>query len=74
MMTLDDKIFHTKEIANAIQRNQKFYIMPSKSQAIDWEMKNRIELPTPQVAGTMTQQRTYAMMKAMDIIEQINRS
>ena len=71
-MTLQDKIYHTNEMANAIQRNQKFYIMPSKSQAIDWEMKNRIELPTPQVAGTMMQQRTYAMGKAMDIIESIS--
>lgn len=65
MMTLDDKIFHTEKIADAIQREDKFYIISRGSM---------IKLPTPQVAGTMTQQRTYAMDKAMDIIEQINRS
>jgi len=73
-MTLQDKIHHTNEIANAIQRRQKFYIMPSESEAIDFEFKNRIELPTPQTAGTMTQQRTYAMGKAMDIIENVHLS
>jgi len=65
MMTLDDKIHHTKEIANAIQRGEDFYTI------VGTEVRH-IELPTPQVAGTMTQQRTYATMKAMDIIEQIN--
>jgi len=72
-MTLQDKIYHTEQMANAIQRREKFYIMPSESEAIDFEFKNRIELPTPQVAGTMTQQRSYAMDKAMDIIERIAR-
>ncbi len=73
-MTLDDKIHYANEIANAIQRKQSVYIIPSKSESIDFEGENIIKLPTPQVAGTMTQQRTYAMMKAMDIVEQIDRS
>ena len=66
-MTLQDKIYHTKEIANAIQRREDFYTLKT-------DKVRHIELPTPQVAGTMTQQRTYAMMKAMDIVEQIHRS
>jgi hypothetical protein len=81
MMTLDDKIHHTKEIANAIQRREEFYtleIFMGENHPLGYspqtsELKH-IELPTPQVAGTMTQQRTYAMDKAMDIIEQIDRS
>jgi hypothetical protein len=67
MMTLQDKIHHTNEIANAIQRREEYYTI------VGTEVRH-IELPTPQVAGTMTQQRTYAMGKAMDIIEQIDRS
>ena len=66
-MTLQDKIYHTKEIANAIQRREDFYTLKT-------DKVRHIELPTPQVAGTMTQQRTYAMGKAMDIVEQIDRS
>ena len=65
MMTLQDKIHHANEIANAIQRREDFYTLKT-------DKVRHIELPTPQVAGTMTQQRTYAMMKAMDIIEQID--
>ena len=64
-MTLQDKIYYTNEIANAIQRREDFYTLKT-------DKIRHIELPTPQVAGTMMQQRTYAMGKAMDIIEQIN--
>lgn len=64
-MTLQDKIHYTNEIANAIQRREDFYTLKT-------DKIRHIELPTPQVAGTMMQQRTYAMGKAMDIIEQIN--
>ena len=69
MMTLQDKIHHTEQIANAIQRHEQTY-------HLHWinGTKKYLALPTPQVAGTMTQQRTYAMGKAMDIIEQIDRS
>jgi hypothetical protein len=60
-MTLQQKIHHAKQIANAIQRHESEYAT--------WELSKAIKLPTPQVAGTMTQQRTYAMGKAMELIE-----
>jgi len=63
-MTLQDKIYHTNEIANAIQRREDFY-------TLETDKVRHIELPTPQVAGTMMQQRTYAMGKAMDIVENL---
>ena len=63
-MTLQDKIYHSNEIANAIQRGEDYY-------TLETDKVRHIELPTPQVAGTMTQQRTYAMGKAMDILESI---
>jgi hypothetical protein len=63
-MTLDDKIFHTNEIANAIQRHQEFYTLKVGDKAYS------IMLPTPQTCGTMTQQRTYAMDKAQEILNQ----
>ena len=52
-------------MANDIQRREDFY-------TLETDKVRHIELPTPQVAGTMTQQRTYAMGKAMDIIESIS--
>jgi len=64
-MTLQDKIYHTNEMANAIQRREDFY-------TLETDKVRHIELPTPQVAGTMTQQRSYAVGKAMDIIESIS--
>jgi len=64
-MTLQDKIYHTNEMANAIQRREDFYTLEA-------DKVRHIELPTPQVAGTMTQQRSYAVGKAMDIIESIS--
>ena len=62
-MTTQEKLHHQRQIANAIQRGDKTYqITPT----------NLLEsLPTPQVCGTITQQRTYAMDKAMQIIESI---
>ena len=79
-MTLQDKIHHTNEIANAIQRQESHYsfdrdnkLMGKPSVFLDNLRRSRmIKLPTPQVAGTMGQQRTYAMMKAMDIIENLS--
>ena len=60
-MTLQQKIHHQKQIANAIQRGDKTYQLTPT---------NLLErLPTPQVCGTMTQQRTYAMDKALEILE-----
>ena len=62
-MTLQEKLHHQRQIANAIQRGDTTYqITPT----------NLLEsLPTPQVCGTITQQRTYAMDKAMQIVESI---
>ena len=57
-MTLQQKIHHQRQIANAIQRQEDFYKIES----------TYIMLPTPQVCGTMTQQRTYAMDKALEIL------
>jgi hypothetical protein len=65
-MTLQDKIHHTEQMANAIQRREDYY-------TIAGTQVRHVELPTPQVAGTMTQQRSYAVGKAMDIIESIAR-
>ena len=53
-------------MANAIQRQDEFYTLD-----VDDRTKH-IELPTPQVCGTMTQQRTYAMDKALSLIETFN--
>tara|TARA_R110002167_G_scaffold338990_1_gene546689 strand:+ start:436 stop:633 length:198 start_codon:yes stop_codon:yes gene_type:complete len=65
-MTLQQKIHHSNQIANAIQRHEDEYAT--------WELSKAIKLPTPQVCGTMTQQRTYAMDKAMSLIEAYDRS
>tara|TARA_R110000744_G_scaffold269441_2_gene382809 strand:+ start:664 stop:867 length:204 start_codon:yes stop_codon:yes gene_type:complete len=64
-MTLDQKIHHADEIANAIQLREPTYPFPSP------DGFKYVSLPTPQVVGTMTQQRSYAMGKAMDIIANI---
>ena len=62
-MTTQEKLYHQRQIANAIQRGDKTYQITST---------NLLEnLPTPQTCGTMTQQRTYAMDKAMQIVESI---
>ena len=60
-MTLQQKIYHTKRIADAIQRQESEYAT--------WELTKAIPLPTPQLCGTMTQRRTYAMSKAMSLVE-----
>ena len=62
-MTLQEKLHHQKQMANAIQRQDEFYTIE----------QTHIMLPTPQTSGTMTQQRTYAMGKAMDIVEGLER-
>tara|TARA_R110002167_G_C12149979_1_gene601189 strand:+ start:247 stop:492 length:246 start_codon:yes stop_codon:yes gene_type:complete len=66
-MNLQDKIHHTNEMANAIQKGEAFYTMET-SQIM------HILLPNPQVAGTMVQRRSYAMDKAMNLIETITKS
>ena len=60
-MTLQQKIHHSNKIADAIQRHEDEYAT--------WEFTQSIKLPSPQVYGTMRQQRGYAMGKAMDLIE-----
>ena len=62
-MTLQEKLHHQRQMANAIQRQEEFYTIE----------QTHIMLPTPQTSGTMTQQRSYAMDKAMDIIETFNK-
>ncbi len=62
-MTLQETLYHQKQIANAIQRGEKTYQLTPT---------NLLEsLPNPQVCGTMTQQRTYAMDKAMEILTRL---
>jgi len=63
IMTLQQKIHHQREMANAIQRGHEFHTMTIKDKSYS------VMLPTPQTCGTMTQQRTYAMDKAMEILE-----
>ena len=57
-MTTQERLYHQRQIANAIQRG-------ATTSTID---DAAILLPTPQVCGTMTQQRTYAMDKAFEIL------
>jgi len=59
-MTLQEKLHHQRQMANAIQRQEEFYTIEQTH-------------IMPQTCGTMTQQRTYAMDKAMDIIETFNK-
>ena len=62
METTDEIIFHC---ANAIMAGSDEFAW------IDKHGFNHIEtLPTPQRSGTQTQQRTYANMKAREIVEQ----
>jgi hypothetical protein len=64
-MTLQDKIHHTEQMANAIQRREDYY-------TLETDKVRHIELPAPQVAGTMTQQRSYAVGRAMDILQNLS--
>ena len=64
-MTLQDKIQHTTAIADAIQRREDYY-------TLETDKVRHIELPTPQIAGTMVQRRSYAMGKAMDILNTLS--
>jgi len=66
-MNLQDKIHHANEMANAIQRREAFY-------TLETGQTMHILLPNPQTAGTMVQQRSYAMDKAMNLIETITKS
>ncbi len=73
-MTLQDRIEHTNAIADAIQRNEKSYDFEAVSgSGLAWGADTiSIELPTPQIVGTMVQRRSYAMSKAMDILNTLS--
>ena len=75
-MTLQDKIQHTTAIADAIQRREDFYTLETRTKGSRVSLSSvevrHIELPTPQTAGTMVQQRSYATSKAMDIIQNLS--
>ena len=70
-MTLQDKIYHTEQMANAIQRREEYYDIVETPITTFSKVKH-IELPAPQVAGTMTQQRSYAVGEAMDILQNLS--
>jgi len=62
-MTLQLKIQQTELIADAIQRQEKIYRFDNGE-----SLPCHILLPTPQVCGTSTQQRSYAVDKAKEIL------
>ena len=62
-MTLQQKIQQTEVIADAIQRHEKTYRFDDGK-----GLPCNILLPTPQVCGTSTQQRSYATDKAKEIL------
>jgi len=62
-MTLQERLHHTRQIANAIQRHDEFYTLEVS------DTTKHVLLPTPQVCGTMIQQRTYAVDKAQEILK-----
>lgn len=68
-MTLQEKIYHTNAMADAIMRGEKGYSIEGLEN--DKTFSTFVCLPSPQRAGTGTQQRTYAMTKAMDIVSGI---
>jgi hypothetical protein len=63
-MTLQEENDNVELIANAIQRGEKY------GSVITTERGDiGVVLPTPQKAGTMTQQRCYAVDKARELVE-----
>ena len=72
-MTLQDKIEQTNAIADAIQRNERNYTLDVKSDDT-WNTDTiNIELPTPQRTGTMVQRQSYAMGKAMELLNYLTK-
>lgn len=63
----DNKFYYATDIANAIQRKEAFFTIPSMVNSVQMEY-HFLELPTPQTCGTMGQQRSYAVDKAMSIL------
>jgi len=68
-MTLQERIYHTNAMADAIMRGEDNY----RIERLDDEgaFTTFVNLPSPQLAGTGMQKRTYAMTKAMDIVSGI---
>jgi len=66
-MNLQDKIQYTNEMADAIQRGEAFY-------TLETNQIMHILLPNPQTVGTMVHRCSYAMDKAMNLIESITKS
>jgi|TARA_R110000765_G_scaffold136134_1_gene235257 hypothetical protein len=64
-MTHEQTLHHTEQIANAIQRHESEYST--------WELSKAIKLPTPQTAGTMGQQRSYAIDRAQQLLTEYNK-
>ena len=65
-MTLQEENDNIELIANAIQRGEESIVFNASG------TQRRVNLPNPQRAGTMTQQRYYAVDKARVIIEGAN--
>tara|TARA_R110000765_G_scaffold272701_1_gene371376 strand:+ start:196 stop:408 length:213 start_codon:yes stop_codon:yes gene_type:complete len=63
-MTLQEENDNTEVLANAIQRGEKQGNVKIYGVWLD------VDLPTPQRAGTMTQQRCYAVDKARELVEE----
>ena len=65
----------TRRIANAIMRGDKHYPLYEYDEATDamvvWKS---VDLPSPQRAGTMSQQVTYATLKARPIASALLKS
>jgi|13_taG_2_1085334.scaffolds.fasta_scaffold04635_12 hypothetical protein len=68
-MTLQEKIYHTNAMADAIMRGEKGYSIEGLES--NKTFSTFVYLPSPQPTGTGMQQRTYAMTKAMDIVSDI---
>lgn len=70
-MTLQEENDHVELIANAIQRGEDFIVFnASGTQPCEPQDLLQVNLPTPQRAGTMTQQRCYAVDKARELVEE----
>lgn len=68
-MTLQEKIYHTNAMADAIMRGEDSYRIDRLDE--NGAFTTFVNLPSPQPTGTGMQQRTYAMTKAMDIVSDI---
>lgn len=62
-MNHERKEQHIKQLAFSIQQGASSYITEEFT----------IECPTPQRSGTSTQQRTYALMKARELMDALPR-